>query len=181
MNGDLNEYGCEYTADEVLSARETRAELIDALITQYHKALLVLRVNYPGVKKTNALTVQMVEDMVGVMKESLGDLVVEHVYRCDAEGPTAYFVIAEEPQVLKSLTIRIEEQHPLGRCLDLDVYDLWGRSLSRQALGYPRRKCYLCENEAHLCVRTRRHSEAEIIASIQEKYRVYKESIHELR
>ncbi|MBC2722652.1 MAG: citrate lyase holo-[acyl-carrier protein] synthase [Desulfosporosinus sp.] len=38
----------EYTAEDLLEARERRAEFINALLKRYQTPLLVMRVNYPG-------------------------------------------------------------------------------------------------------------------------------------
>lgn len=164
----------EYTADEVLTAREKRVAIIGKLLKRYNTPLLVMRVNYPGLKKMNNLTVNIIEDMSRLICKRLNDKVWGKFVVQGGEGPTFYGAVDEDAVVLKTIAIDLEEKHSLGRCLDLDVYDLWGKSLGRQELGYPRRKCYLCEDYAHHCVRARRHSEYEVIEYIEEKYREYK-------
>ena len=47
-----------------------------------------------------------------------------------AEGPILFVAVMEEVLALKTIAINIEEKHTLGRCLDLDVYDLEGKSIS---------------------------------------------------
>ena len=64
--------------------------------------------------------------------------------------------------------VALEERHPYWRLADLDV--LWleageVQSISREALGYPRRRCFLCDKEAKLCGRSRTHS----VEAIQQK------------
>lgn len=166
----------EYNADEVLAAREKRVGLIGKLLERYNTPLLVMRVNYPGLKKTNDLTVNIIRDMSRLICTILrSDKVCGKVQLQGAEGPILYVAVNEDVLVLKTIAIDFEEKHRLGRCLDLDVYDLEGRNIGRQELGYPSRKCYLCEDDAHHCVRARRHSEHEVIAYIAEKYREYLE------
>ena len=54
-----------------------------------------------------------------------------------------------------------------GRLVDLDV--LWGneelKSLHRGDLGLPPRRCFVCQEEAKVCGRNRRHS----LEAMQEK------------
>jgi len=168
----------EYTADELLDAREKRVGLIDKLLKRYKTPLLVMRVNYPGLKKTNEVTVNLIKDMSPLICTILSDKIRGRVLTQGAEGPIFYAAVDEEVSALKTIAIDFEENHSLGRCLDLDVYDSLGYSISRQEFGYSRRKCYLCEDYAHHCVRARRHSEHEIIAYIEEKYREYRESVY---
>ena len=166
----------EYTAAELLDAREKGTDLIDELLKRYNTPLLVMRVNYPGLKKTNDVTVSIIKELSPLICTILSDKVRGKLLTQEAEGPIFYAAVDEDVSILKTITVNFEENYCLGRCLDLDVYDSLGNSLSRQELGFPRRKCYLCEDYAHHCVRARRHSEDEIIAYIDQKYREYRES-----
>lgn len=165
-----------YTADEILEAREERAGIIDQILKLYNIPLLVMRVNYPGFRKTNELTLNIIRDMSALMCTLLGDKVCFKSLRVGAEGPVFWAGVDEDVLALKRAAINLEEKHVLGRCLDLDVYDRSGQSISRQELGYPRRKCYLCEDDAQCCVRSRRHSECEVINYIEERFRKYRGS-----
>ncbi|HZK84401.1 MAG TPA: citrate lyase holo-[acyl-carrier protein] synthase [Desulfosporosinus sp.] len=165
----------EYTADELLDAREKRVDVITTLLKQYNTPLLVMRVNYPGLKKTNDVTLAIIKEMSPLICNLLSDKIRGKLLTQGADGPSFYVAVEEDVFGLKSLAIDFEENHSLGRCLDLDVYDRLGTSISRQELGFTRRKCYLCEDFAHHCVRVRRHNELEIIAYIEEKYRDYRE------
>jgi holo-ACP synthase CitX len=168
----------EYTADELLDAREKRVVLIDRLLKQNNTPLLVMRVNYPGLKKTNDITITMIHDMSAVICTILSDKVKGRHLTQGAEGPIFYAAVEEDVLALKTIAIDFEETHSLGRCLDIDVYDRSGNSISRQELGFPKRKCYLCEDDAHHCVRSRRHSEIDIMTYIEEKYLEYRKSVY---
>jgi len=167
-----------YTVEDLLEARERRVELIAHLLKRFKTPLLVMRVNYPGLKKTNDLTLSIIHDMSALIGSLFGEKQCFESLQQGAEGPIYLSAVEEDVLVLKRAAIDLEEKHALGRCLDLDVYDSLGKSVSRQDLGYPRRKCYLCEDYAQHCVRTRRHSEREVIEYIEEKYREYREKIH---
>jgi len=166
----------EYTVNDLLEAREKRVELMARLLKKFKAPLLVMRVNYPGLKKTNDVTLNIIDAMKALICMILGEKVCFKSLQQGAEGPIFLVVVEEEVLVLKRIAIDLEEQHALGRCLDLDVYDRMGRCISRNELGYPRRKCYLCEDYAQHCVRARRHSEREVIEYIEKKYRGYRES-----
>lgn len=166
----------EYTADELFEAREERVVIIDQLLKYYNTPLLVMRVNYPGLKKTNDVTLNIIRDMSTLICNLFGDKVCFKSLRQGAEGPIFLAAVKEDVLALKRVAIDLEEKHALGRCLDLDVYTCMGKSISRQELGYPRRKCYLCEDYAQHCVRARRHSEREVIEYIEEKFREYRKS-----
>jgi holo-ACP synthase len=168
----------EYTAAELLEAREKRVGLIDKLLKRYNTPLLVMRVNYPGLEKTNKLTENIMAEMGSLICALLSGKVCSKMLLRGAEGPIFYVAVREDVLALKTIAIKFEETHMLGRCLDLDVYDLEGKSISRQELGYLKRKCYLCEDYAHNCVRARRHSEHEVVGYIEEKYREYKENVN---
>lgn len=186
-----------YTPYELLDAREKRVGLIDELIKRYNTPLLVMRVNYPGLNKTNDVTLAIINDMIPLIYKVLGSKVRGKHLTQGAEGPIVYVAVEEDVWALKTIAVNFEENHALGRCLDLDVYDnrgidtgtctnrtismatgfnttSLGKSISREELGYPRRTCYLCEDFAHNCVRARRHSEREVINYIEAQYRDYR-------
>ncbi|HZK55956.1 MAG TPA: citrate lyase holo-[acyl-carrier protein] synthase [Desulfosporosinus sp.] len=165
----------QYTADELLDAREERVALIEALLKEYNTPLLTMRVNFPGLRKTNDVTITMIREMSRLICTLLGDKVRGKRLTQGAEGPMFYAAVDEDGLELKLISINFEENHTLGRCLDIDVYDRLGHSISRQELGFPSRKCYLCEDYAHHCVRARRHGEQEIITYIEQKYSRYAE------
>lgn len=162
-----------YTAEALLAAREERAARINQLCRHYQKPLLAVRVNYPGLKKTNPMTLQIVQDISDLLQGMLGPQMIFHSLVQGPEGPVFLAVADEEASVLKRRAVVLEERHALGRCLDIDVYDVWGRSLSRREMGLPERTCYLCEAPAHHCVRTKRHREEDVIAYINERFRLY--------
>lgn len=84
-----------------------------------------------------------------------------------AEGLVFVAVFSEEAYALKQQCVELEERHPLGRMVDLDVRT-GEDTLSRTEIGYPRRKCYLCDEDAVICSRSRRHSLEELRGSIRE-------------
>jgi holo-ACP synthase len=81
-----------------------------------------------------------------------------------------------DPLEVKVRTVEIENSHPLGRLIDIDVFKPDGIALSRTELGLSQRKCYLCNDVAHNCVRSHKHSTEEIIEYIENKYINYKEN-----
>ncbi|MCB8815771.1 citrate lyase holo-[acyl-carrier protein] synthase [Desulfosporosinus shakirovi] len=163
-----------YTVKDLLEARERRVEFIDSLLKRYQTPILVMRVNYPGLRKTNDLTLTIIQEMSTLICTMLREKVCYKTWQPGAEGPIFLAAVKEEAMALKRITINLEEEHVLGRCLDLDVYDSLGRGISRRELGYPRRKCYVCEEYAQHCVRSRRHGEHEVIEFIEDRFERYR-------
>ncbi len=92
----------------------------------------------------------------------------------DPTGPEALLVVAASSRELKAATTRLEDEHPLGRLWDIDVIDTLGIACSRRTLGLPARRCLLCAEEAHLCVRSRAHSLPELQQAVQEIVHAYR-------
>lgn len=82
---------------------------------------------------------------------------------CDtAAGPERIAVVGLPTAEAKRAAIAIEDADPIGRLLDIDVYDSTGRSVSRYDLSLPPRRCLICDRPAHECARSRRHSLLEL-------------------
>lgn len=156
---------------DILEAREERVNLQLELQKNYQKPLLTHRVNTPG-KQKNTPVSQGIFDAVEVeLNRRFSGKVLAERKLSSAEGPVMIRVMDMTPEVLKTEAIAIEDEHPLGRFVDLDVYDSNGISLSRSALGYGSRSCYLCHEPAHVCARAQRHRLEELLAVLEKGYR----------
>lgn len=162
-----------YTAENVLEAREKRVEFLEKLIQKYGKTTVILRVNYPGVEKDNSITRQISEIIDNVINTFFKDKIEYKLKTTSAEGPICIYVIDESPFGVKDMTMEIEDKHTLGRCVDIDVYDEEGKTLSRLAFGAGPRKCFICNQVAHECVRSKAHSNEEIIKYLADRYNDY--------
>lgn len=171
---NLEEYfNINYTAQDILDGREERVEFLENLIIKYNKPVLVVRVNYPGIKKNNKMSCEIIGVIKAIILDKFKDQVVFKSLQNTAEGPIFTAVINNNALYIKKATIEIEETHALGRCVDIDVYDENNDGISRDNLGYERRKCFICGEYAHTCVRARRHSENETIGFIKKQLQYY--------
>ena len=93
------------------------------------------------------------------------------------EGPIFLGVLNTDSLALKKITISIEENHPLGRLFDFDVWENSTHQLSRRELGYGYRKCLICEDSAFLCRRSGKHSIEDLITKINKEATDYFSSL----
>jgi triphosphoribosyl-dephospho-CoA synthetase len=77
-----------------------------------------------------------------------------------------YYVLNEVGNVVKEKTILIEEKNHLGRLVDLDVFN--EAAITRKDLQCEMRKCLICDNYAHICARSKAHSDIEVFDKINE-------------
>ena len=82
-------------------------------------------------------------------------------------GYEAYLLVPLPAALVKRLCCEIEDSHPLGRLMDIDVAGREG-PLDRASLGLEPRRCLLCENEVRYCMRAKSHSQDELLAKINE-------------
>jgi len=168
-----------YTIQDLLDARELRVEFINELIERYDNTVISLRVNYPGIEKDNAITRKII-DIIGVLVINFFCGKIKYsMTSYTAEGPIMFYVIDEKVEEVKNFGMDLEDRHTLGRCIDLDVYDTKGKSISRVSLGKPLRKCFICDKFAHECVRNRTHSYQEIAKFIADRYNDYLENMYD--
>ena len=149
----------EATLQEILLAREQRAEKQKALLSQYQKSLLCFTMNIPGPEKYNrdiclgfSVGNWLLQDALSAANCLYRQLCFENT------GCVAYYVVDMPPEKLKQLAMEIEDTHLIGRLFDMDVLDPEGKKISRESLGFPRRKCLLCDQDAYICARSRAHS-----------------------
>ena len=166
-----------YTAKDILIERERRIEYQEKLIEQYNMPIMVIRVNYPGVNKNNHISQEIIAIMEELIYKMLSYSIHFKIMEITAEGPIVIMVINKKARDIKLITLNIENNHILGRCVDLDIYDEKGKSISREDFGLDMRKCYICNDIAHNCVRSKKHSKEEVEGFIKRKFAEYMQKV----
>jgi holo-ACP synthase len=160
------------TLDEMLSFREKKVSMQEALHKKHEEDTIVaLGMNIPGPRKTSP-GIFLAFSAGG---EALNRLFLEHgltvteetVVKEKAGYLKLYAVKSQAPLFVKKITIHMEETHPLGRLFDIDVYDKAGNGIGRAELGYPVRRCLMCEKDAKLCGRSRSHTVEELYGRVE--------------
>jgi holo-ACP synthase len=164
------------TLKQVLDSREQRVRRQKMSILNYGVPIVSFTVNMPGeYKKTPESRMIFHEGLIAlekVLEEHFNQPLFKEAYEPDT-GYEALIGVKAEVIALKENVLRVELEHPLGRLFDFDVIGLDGYPVSRESLGYPKRKCLLCEREAHFCGRSRRHKLDELVKKIKELVDAY--------
>lgn len=152
---------------DMLACREQRAALQTDYRLRLQKPVLSFCMNIPGpIKSTpeirNAFDIGCEEIRTALQTANMpiADAACFH----KATGDEWVLCVDSDPAQLKALMTHIEERHPLGRLFDIDVLDADGNKLSRPHF----RKCLLCDEQAQVCARARRHSLLEMQEKIEE-------------
>jgi holo-ACP synthase/triphosphoribosyl-dephospho-CoA synthase len=97
-------------------------------------------------------------------------------------GQNHFAVVEGAPGAVKKITVGLEDEHPLGRLFDYDVFGGDGEKLSRatgaggdgagggekmkRATGARiSRPCLVCDNDGFVCARSRAHPIGEVVAA----------------
>ena len=132
-------------------------------------SLLCLTVQLPGPVKRNRSSLVIAEAGVRAVREAFR---VEFEELRDLEtGYEGFFLVAMSPVEAKRLACRIEDTHPLGRLMDIDVIapaETIVAPIGRENLGLEPRRCLLCGNEVRHCMRAKTHPTEELLAKIDQ-------------
>lgn len=149
----------------LLQAKEDLVKHKQALFTQYEKPVLSLQANMVGEHKLSGWSSWVIITFEKLIQSSMKVVYKERIF--NELGFISLLVIDDDPSHLKQACIQLEETHPCGRCIDLDVYAK-GRNLSRYDLGFDERKCLVCDEMARVCIRTQKHTQKEVIHAYQQ-------------
>lgn len=150
----------------------------ERVIKKYKMPLLVLKVNYPGINKSNDITNNIIESLDELLSDIFSIFIGFKMLRVTSDGPVLSIAIDKEAKSIKEIAIHIEDNHTLGKCVDLDVIDTHINKISRRQLGFKKRKCFICGGNSEECIEQNKHKPDEIIHYIVNKYREYMESFH---
>lgn len=149
----------EHTLLEILEAREQRAQRQTELLYQFPDPLICVTLNIPGPEKDGPLAEKAFFLGCRLLRGALKAFRTVHSeFRCTAAGWEGFFCVDAPAETLKQTAVFLEDKTPGGRVFDMDVLTPEGKKLDREGLGYPRRKCLLCGQEASVCGRSRSHS-----------------------
>ena len=145
---------------DVLEAREKRR--LDIVSLSESNNVVTIKANIPGKNKRIYSAYALTGHFARLChREGDGDCQLWD----GADGPTVVFTTTADPETVKQRCVNLEETHPLGRFVDLDVWKKGEqKSLSR---GYMRR-CYICDKPAFVCGRMGGHPIEQLIGVMEE-------------
>lgn len=153
----------EVSLQEILDAREQRAQKQRSLLEKFQKPLLCFTMNIAGPEKLNRdISIGFSVGNWLLQNALAGHRILHRELHWENTGCEAYYVVDLPAKRLKRLAIDIEDTEPIGRLFDMDVMDTDGAKLTRESLGFERRKCLICSEDASVCARSRAHSVAEL-------------------
>lgn len=156
---------------EILKGREERAFEIKKLNDNNLGTVICFTLNIPGPYKIDDIYYYAFKDGVGELENLLKTSIVKE--RAPLSGYEAYFISEMDIKDIKRLALKLEEEHPLGRLFDIDIFHKDLSKISREDLGVSKRKCFLCEEDAVVCSRSRTHSVEELLENINIKIEDY--------
>ena len=159
----------QVTLEAVLESKEARAARQKALLKQYGGSLASITVNLPGPNKDRPEALALVRYAVCTLAE-LFEAVFQETQAL-VTGPIGFVCCSAPAEVLKRAAVAIEETGSFGRLLDIDVFAETGVLLSRGEEAKSKRRCFLCEQPAAVCMRERRHRPEELEAAVQIMFR----------
>ncbi|PIE88405.1 MAG: hypothetical protein CSA04_02070 [Bacteroidetes bacterium] len=158
---------------KILNAKEQR-QRIRQQSGEVGNATISISFNIPGYPKSD----ERITQTFRVVRDDLAHYLValripvdkkQVIVRCDEAGDIAFFPFQAKQQELplfKEKLEAFEQTHPLGRLLDVDLFDGKANAIS----SHKQKTCFICkETPALHCMRNQTHSYEELRAHLREK------------
>lgn len=157
--------------EDVLKAREARARLQQQWLCQYGQPVVSVTLVWPGKIKDTPLARRVMDEANDAINQLLLRHrwpVITHETAFLSTGPEARWAISSPAWMIKHVMAHLEDNHPLGRLWDIDVFCPISGLIKRSAIHQPMRRCFICHEPAHVCSRMRRHSQNELAQVIED-------------
>lgn len=152
---------------DLLDAREKRYEEQIELVEKYKNPIISFMLNTPGIEKRNAKLLTFHKTGVDLIQKNLKNKIVYSKYYNEVTG--MYYLASVKMDSLKLKTLMIDlENSELGRLFDIDVFDENMTQITRSKLNLEPRPCLICNNNARLCIREKKHSFEELVKKTNE-------------
>ncbi len=166
--------GSKPTLEEVLYNREKRVNYIKKLLFLYPECTIIsFKLNIPGPVKNNDALYKIFQNGLENISNCIQMENLESLYSKELNlktGPEYFEAVKANYLFVKEKMTYIEENSSLGRLFDIDVlYMKKGevQNVSRDELNLPKRKCFVCSNDAKICSSRRTHSISEMFECIE--------------
>lgn len=153
-----------------LAAREERSRVVRETSEKWHLPVLTVKGNVVGNDK-NPFFMSFVLTRIN---ESVRNRYKSHILlekQIDSiDGNYSIYVIEEAAENLKKTAMELEETD-MGRLVDIDVF--YGQTYTREDFHKEARRCYICNEAAFVCARSRRHLTKDLLnkmADITKEY-----------
>ena len=164
----------EITLDMLLASRDQRVEMQQKLREKHpSKTLVCLTVIIPGNVKRNLSSLIISQAAINALLNKFEGTLVDIISRDHTTGYEAYLVTNMSQHEAKRIACEIEDNHPLGRLFDIDIFDNDGIPIKREVVGFAARRCLMCNNEARYCMRNRSHTQHELTTQINKMVEDY--------
>lgn len=162
------------TLEQLLASRDIRRERQLRLLSEYPElTLLVLTVNIPGNVKQTPESYDIGMEGVALLRNALDGKIRRMTVNDFNTGFEAFLLADTSGEEAKKLAVDIEDTHPLGRLMDIDVIGHDGVPLSRSSMGHSGRRCLICGDDARICMRAGRHSVDQLLDKIRSLHHGY--------
>lgn len=160
--------------EEIQKYRIRKCQRIEGLHKEYNAPVITIGINYPGILNNNELSELVLSEVAKQFEEVFQNKILYSKFCSMREGSVVYYVVKGDSRTLKENTIYFEQNHDLGRFVNVDVYDHDEEfPITRIELSHEPRKCYLCHEDATLCEKNKTHDHAELIKFMQNKVDEY--------
>ena len=155
----------EVTLQEVLDARDRRAEAQRQLLARHGRPVLSYTMNIPGPVKDSRLIRRGFDAGLEALRTALAEAGIVLLSAAETRTVTGcefLSAVDADAEAVKALCERIEDESPLGRLFDMDVIGPDGQKLSRAE----ERRCLVCGAAGRGCASRRLHSLGELTAAV---------------
>jgi holo-ACP synthase len=167
---------------QLLNDREERYKKQCEMIALYNLPIISFSINLPGSEKNNEtikeiFTLGLIE-IEAVLSNNNIQIVDRFSNSKAFSGPVTILSINNNSSKIKKLMVDIENNHPIGRLLDIDVIDEQFNPISRTDFGFQARKCLVCNDYAKNCSRSQRHDMVDVLKKFYDICFSYLENQH---
>ena len=155
----------EVTLQEMLEARDRRAEAQRQLLEQFARPLLSYTMNIPGSVKDSPLIRRGFDEGLRMLEAAFSEAGINCLSRQLVRASTGNELLCavDAPaRVIKEICTKIEDESPMGRLFDMDVIGPDGQKLARKE----ERRCLVCGAAGRGCASRRLHSLEELSAAV---------------
>lgn len=177
MNATVN---TPVSLEELLASRDARQAMQRRLLAESAGGpLIVVTVIIPGNVKRCRESLVIAHAACEALEKAFGSDIVPVVKQDLHTGFEAYYRTGLDASAAKRITSSIEDKHPLGRLMDIDVIDTDGTLVSRAGRGEAPRKCLICDLPARVCMRAFTHTRDELWQELRRRVLDYESQLQQ--
>lgn len=157
--------------NDIVKLKKNRLLTLNHLAITFRQTIIRFTLSIPGSKKVSLSFNKLFQEGCSRLNKFLANHQITPIYidkKYSKTGYEAYYVVIEDPSILKALLVNELESDDLGLLFNFSIFSSKLVEYTRDKINLEPKKCLLCNKPVSECRAKRTHTNQELLEKVNE-------------